>query len=97
VQKYLSDLKARYGGIDALLLWQGYTNMGVDDRNQYDLLRSLPGGVGLDGLKALIQELHANDIQVHCFPPIVPQSTIMSATPLQGYFALLLVGCWHPP
>ena len=28
VQRYLGDLKVRYGGIDSLLLWPTYTNIG---------------------------------------------------------------------
>jgi gamma-glutamyl hercynylcysteine S-oxide synthase len=38
-------LEKRYGGIDAVLIWPTYPNMGVDDRNQHDLIRSMPGGV----------------------------------------------------
>jgi gamma-glutamyl hercynylcysteine S-oxide synthase len=32
----------RYGGIDALLVWATYPNMGIDDRNQQDMLEVLP-------------------------------------------------------
>ena len=34
VDRFLNDTVDRYGGIDALLFWPTYTNIGVDDRNQ---------------------------------------------------------------
>ena len=37
--RLLDDYEQRYGGIDAVLLWQGYPNMGADDRNAFDLIR----------------------------------------------------------
>lgn len=43
VDRYVDDTVKRYGGIDSILIWHTYTNIGVDDRNQYDLIRDMPG------------------------------------------------------
>jgi len=45
-----------------VLLWQSYTNLGVDEKNQIDLLRVLPGGVV--GLKAVVSEFHSLGVTV---------------------------------
>lgn len=62
VARWLEDLKTRFGGIDSALLWPVYTNLGIDDRNQFDLTRSLPGGT--DGLKMVIKQLHDAGVRV---------------------------------
>lgn len=62
VDRYLDDLDRRYGGIDAVLIWPTYPNMGVDDRNQHDLIRSMPGGVA--GVRQMIADFHRRGVRV---------------------------------
>jgi iron(II)-dependent oxidoreductase len=62
VERYLDDVEKRYGGIDAVLIWPTYPNMGVDDRNQHDLIRSMPGGVA--GVRQMIAEFHQHGVRV---------------------------------
>ncbi len=62
VDRYLNDLAHRYGGIDSVLIWPTYPNMGIDDRNQLDMIRSMPGGV--DGVKAMVADFHRRGVRV---------------------------------
>jgi len=62
VQKYLDDVNKRYGGVDSILLWPTYTNIGADARSQYDLFSAMPGG--LPGVRAVVDQLHAAGVKV---------------------------------
>jgi iron(II)-dependent oxidoreductase len=62
VDRYLDDLEQRYGGIDSVLIWYVYSNIGVDDRNQTALARDLPGG--LAGLRQAIADFHRRGVKV---------------------------------
>lgn len=70
-KRFLDDLRQRYGGIDSVLLWPVYPNIGIDDRNQWDMLRDMPGGV--QGVRTLIRDLHAQGVKV--FFPTMPWDT----------------------
>ncbi len=62
VDRYLDDLSNRYGGIDAVLIWSTYPNMGIDDRNQLDMVASMPGGI--DGVKQMVADFHRRGVRV---------------------------------
>ena len=62
VKRFLNDLIDRFGGIDSVLLWPAYPQIGVDDRNQYDYVRALPGG--LEAMLRLTRELHSAGVRV---------------------------------
>lgn len=62
VDRYLDDLEKRYGGIDAVLIWPTYPNMGIDNRNQHDMIRSMPGGGS--GVKQMIADFHRRGVRV---------------------------------
>ena len=62
VDRYLDDLQQRYGGIDAVLIWPTYPNMGIDNRNQHDMIRCMPGGIA--GVKRMIGDFHRRGVRV---------------------------------
>jgi gamma-glutamyl hercynylcysteine S-oxide synthase len=62
VDRYLDDLQKRYGGIDAVLIWATYPNMGIDDRNQLEMVESMPGGI--DGVRQMVADFHRRGVRV---------------------------------
>jgi len=68
VDRFLDDLDARYGGIDSVLLWPVYPNIGIDNRNQWDLARDMPGGVA--GRRRMVEDFHRRHVRV--FFPAMP-------------------------
>lgn len=67
VDRYLDDLNKRYGGLDAVLIWPTYPNIGIDDRNQFDLVHDMPGGI--DALREMITDFKKKGVRV--FFPIM--------------------------
>jgi iron(II)-dependent oxidoreductase len=68
VDRYLDDLIKRYGGIQSVLIWPTYPNIGIDDRNQYDKIADMPGGI--PAIKQMIADFHRRGVKV-LFPIMV--------------------------
>jgi iron(II)-dependent oxidoreductase len=68
VDRYLDDLEQRFGGIDSVLIWWVYPNIGIDDRSQTDLANDLPGGRA--GLKEAVAAFQRRGVKV--FLPTMP-------------------------
>ncbi len=68
VDRFLSETESRIGPIDAVLIWHVYPNLGVDDRNQFDMLRDLPGGI--PGVRGMVEQFHRRGVKVF-FPLLV--------------------------
>ena len=88
VDRYLDDLERRYGGIDSVLVWATYPNMGMDDRNQLDMVRSMPGGIA--GVKQMVADFHRRGVRV-LFPMMMwDQSTRKPGAPWPDAIAALM-------
>jgi len=70
-ERFLSETESRIGPIDAVLIWHVYPNLGVDDRNQFDLLRDLPGGI--PGVRHMVEQFHRHNVKV--FFPVLAWDT----------------------
>ena len=88
VDRYLDDVEKRYGGIDSVLIWPTYSNMGIDNRNQHDMIRAMPGGIA--GVKQMVADFHRRGVRV-LFPMMMwDQGTRDSGKPWPDAIAELM-------
>lgn len=57
-ERLLADAETRFGGFDGVVLWHAYPVIGIDDRNQWDYYRQVPG------LRDLVDTLHGAGLRV---------------------------------
>lgn len=55
IHEFIKAGKSLYGGDDVICLWPTWPTLGVDQRNQFDLYRDLPGG--LNSLRGIADSL----------------------------------------
>lgn len=58
VDEFLAHGEREFGGYDAVVLWHAYPIIGLDERNQFDFYRGVPG------LDELVAELHNRGVRV---------------------------------
>ncbi len=63
VDEFLEQAEREFGRIDILVLWHAYPRIGLDDRNQFDFYREMPGG--LAGIREVSGQLHSRGVKVY--------------------------------
>ncbi|MGP8199209.1 MAG: formylglycine-generating enzyme family protein [Limisphaerales bacterium] len=63
VETLLDQGKREFGGYDSVMLWHAYPRIGVDQRNQFDFYRDMPGG--LKGVRDVVRQFHNHHVRVY--------------------------------
>jgi hypothetical protein len=57
-ERFLQDAEREFGGFDGLVLWHAYPVIGIDERNQFDWYRDVPG------IRELVAAFQARGVRV---------------------------------
>jgi formylglycine-generating enzyme len=57
-ERLLEDGEREFGGYDGVVLWHAYPVIGIDERNQFDFYRDVPG------IRELVAAFHARGVRV---------------------------------
>ncbi|WP_052272729.1 formylglycine-generating enzyme family protein [Flavihumibacter solisilvae] len=68
LQEFLQRGKKLYGGDDIVSIWPTWPTLGLDQRNQFDLFRDLPGGTAAMGKQAALSRNQGTKFFI-CYNP----------------------------
>ncbi|MGO8928201.1 MAG: formylglycine-generating enzyme family protein [Limisphaerales bacterium] len=63
VDAFAEHGQREFGGYDSVVLWHAYPRIGVDERNQFDFYRDLPGG--LTGVRGAVRQFQRRGARVY--------------------------------